>query len=425
MPRGSRLLLPLIVAALSAHGQYLETTIPVGDTPTYVLWNPASNKVYCANTQDHNVTIIDGETNQVIAVVEVGEYPFRLAWNSRENKVYCVCSEDNKVAVIDGVGDTLLRMPRVRDWPYSMAYSATTNKLYVACDDNDRVAVLDAGPDTIIKHIDIRGAGRLLWHPVSDRVFCYTNADADTIKVIDCVTDEIVVRMPLSTAGYPLGDWCWNPVSNLVYLPSRYVIYVLTPEGDSVVAEVPVYASQLCAAPFPNKLYALGDGWVHVIDGATHVVSESLRVGGFELLCDTVKGKAYCVDLHQEKVHILDACADTLIDSIPLGRYPLGLCWNRTNSRVYIADCMDDVVYVIRDTTSGIAEEPERAKPTYPAATLTRGRLRVAEQGRLYDTGGRQVGLLRRGENDVRHLAPGVYTAHLVTGALSRVVKIR
>jgi hypothetical protein len=80
---------------------------------------------------------------------------------------------------------------------------------------------------------------------------------------------------------------------------------------------------------------------------------------------------------------------------------------------------------VVYEPRIGIAEAPDRARPARPAATLTRGRLIVAEPGRLYDTSGRQVCLLRRGGNDVRHLAPGVYTVHTVTGALSRVVKVR
>ena len=84
-----------------------------------------------------------------------------------------------------------------------------------------------------------------------------------------------------------------------------------------------------------------------------------------------------------------------------------------------------DLLTVIYEPRIGIAEAPERAKPARPAATLTRGRLRVAEPGRLYDTSGRQVCLLWRGGNDVRYLAPGVYTVHTVSGALSRVVKVR
>ena len=420
------ILLALCLMAGAGHGQYLETTIPVGNTPTDLLWNPVSNKVYCANNQDDNVTVIDGETNQVIAVVEVGEYPTFLAWNSRENKVYCACGEDNKVAVIDGQGDTLVRMLRIRDYPGVMSYNAAMNKLYVACHDNGLVTVVDAGPDTVLSTIQVTALGSigLLWHPMTNRLFCSLGYE-DSAKVIDCETDEIVVRMAL---GDRPSTWCWNPVNNLVYLTSRYAVHVLSSDGNSVIAEVPVYGRDLCFAPYPNKVYAVS-GLTFVIDGSTNVVAETIPVAGSQLVCDTVAGKVYSVHLNGEQLHIIDARADTLVKSIPLGRYPYGICWNRTDSRVYIADCMDDVVYVIRDTTSGIAEPELYAGPARAPATVLVSQSYVyqePENAGLVDACGRRVAVLEPGRNDLGRLAPGVYALVSADGALRcKIVKVR
>jgi len=60
-----------ILAAGTGLGQYVETTILVGALPADVLWNPTSSKVYVANGQSHTVTIINGATNQVRAVLEI------------------------------------------------------------------------------------------------------------------------------------------------------------------------------------------------------------------------------------------------------------------------------------------------------------------------------------------------------------------
>jgi hypothetical protein len=77
---------------------------------------------------------------------------------------------------------------------------------------------------------------------------------------------------------------------------------------------------------------------------------------GGHLLCDTALVKAYCVSYGPGVAVVIDARADTLIRSIPLGRYPEDLCWNRTCSRVYITDQMDNVVYVIKDSAAGLQE---------------------------------------------------------------------
>jgi len=131
-----------------------------------------------------------------------------------------------------------------------------------------------------------------------------------------------------------------------------------------------------------------------------------------QLACDTSLGTAYCTNVNARKVDIIDARADTLIKSIPLGRYPANLCWNRTCSRVYITDEMDNVVYVIRDTSAGIAEAASKT-PQGLSVTATIVRDRYNHHGlmpaTLVDATGRRVTIIRPGHNDLRALAPGVY----------------
>jgi YVTN family beta-propeller protein len=386
------------------------------------LWNPTSNKVYCANTQDGTVSVVSGETNEVIATVPVADYPDVLAWNSRLNKVYCASGESDRLNVIDGEGDSLIRMVTLSDYPSAMVYNETMNKLYVACHDNDRIAVLDAGPDTVIRYIPARGVGALLWSPATNRVFC---CGADTIKVIDCLTDEIAVRMQ---GG---GDvWCYNPVNELVYLAARHSMYVLSPYGDSVVAQVPGWAYDVAAVPFPNKVYASGSAaGIQVIDGASNLVVDTIPVVVGEMVCDTAKGKVYCSNFNTQKADIIDARADTLIKTIPLGRYPEFLCWNRTNSRVYINDFMDNVLYVIRDTSTGISERTDGATVRPRAATtVTCGRLfyESSAPGNLVDACGRIVAALKPGHNDICALTPGVYAVVTADGgSRRRIIKVR
>jgi YVTN family beta-propeller protein len=68
--------------------QWLEDTIPVGDSPWTLIYNSLNNKVYCANRYSNNVTVID-KNNSVIKTIPVGESPVALAYNSLNIKVYC------------------------------------------------------------------------------------------------------------------------------------------------------------------------------------------------------------------------------------------------------------------------------------------------------------------------------------------------
>jgi DNA-binding beta-propeller fold protein YncE len=302
-----------------------------------------------------------------------------------------------------------------------MVYNESLAKLYISCNDDPvyRIVVLDATADTILRYISARGVGRLLWHPVTNRVF---SCGADTIRVIDCLTDEIAVR----TRGG--GEvWCYNPVNNLVYLAARYQVYVLSPTGDSVVGSVPGWAYDVAAMPFPNKVYASGSAaGIQVIDGASNSVIDTIPVIAGRMVCDATRARAYAVGAG---AYIIDARADTLIKTIPMGQALCRMCHNSVNSRVYVTDETGNVVYVIRDTSTGISEAVPAALAWTRRSAVTVVRRAMSWSGQtpaaLVDLAGRRVLALNPGRNDLTRLAPGVYVAIASgTGEVRRVVKV-
>jgi len=398
----------------TGRGQFLESVIPVGDTPLDVIWNSTSNKVYVSNEQDGSVTVIDGATNQIRATIAVADYPFDICHNSVLNKIYVASGEgSNRVNVIDGSGDTLIKKIVVSHNPIRMTFNGSLNKLYAYCNDDpySRVAVIDGTTDEVVQTISLRAANQLLWVPTTNRVLCYTDMDEDTVKAIDCVTDEVVARLPLPTGPDWLTAWCYCPFNDLVYLAARREVYVLTPRGDSVVAVVPKVTEdfgEFGVMPNLRKLYVLDGGWLLAIDCVTNTVADSLRVGGGVLACDTMKMKAYT---NAGGACVVDARADTVIDSIPFGRTTNSMCFNYTNSRLYVSDYRDDCVWVVRDTTTGVCEPPNGISPTERrVATVTRGALLVGDAGAdLFGANGRRVAVLQAGMNDIGHLPPGAY----------------
>lgn len=54
----------------------IATAVPVGSMPHGVAVDPVTNKIYVANRDDNNVTLIDGATNAPLgAAITVGSYP--------------------------------------------------------------------------------------------------------------------------------------------------------------------------------------------------------------------------------------------------------------------------------------------------------------------------------------------------------------
>ncbi|MCK4385237.1 MAG: T9SS type A sorting domain-containing protein, partial [candidate division Zixibacteria bacterium] len=81
-------------------GDSVIATVEVGDFPMALVYNPQNNKIYCANLESDNVTIIDGAGDSVIATVTVGDAPCALAYDSTDNKIYCANRNDKTVSVI-------------------------------------------------------------------------------------------------------------------------------------------------------------------------------------------------------------------------------------------------------------------------------------------------------------------------------------
>jgi len=430
--RTARLWLVFLAASsvpVSGRAQFLETTVQVGQGPIDVLWNPTSNRVYTANSLDNTVTIIDGATNQVRATLAVGDFPGELCWNSVENKVYCLCPEANIVEVIDGLGDSIMARVQVEDYPSHAAFSATENKLYVSRTDAGSLVVIDGSADTVLRQIPVArdGAITMLWHPRSGRLFC---AMGDSVSVVDCTTDEVVFGWSVRSSAW---IWCFNPANGLAYLGGTTSSYVFSPGGDSQMATIPGYVAALCAVPYPNKLYLYG--WhlryrLAVLDCSSHSVVESIAVYGGPMVCDTVRDKVYTSHDGLRRVTVLDARADSVLVTLQLQATAAGaLCWNQTDSRVYVADEMGDAVFVLRDTTTGIAE-------TRPLVASLRGRACAfvrdafcwseSKLGQVIDAGGRRVAEVRPGLNDLGRLPAGIYVVVGADGSpTTRFLKLR
>jgi len=422
-------LLILAIAATVVQGQYLETTIPVGAMPAYILWNPTSSKVYVSNSNDNTVTIIDGATNQVLVTRAVPSYPGALVWNSVANRVYCLCSDGNRVAVIDGASDVVIERIRVPENPVRAVYNPTQNKLYVACvGDADTIAVIDGSTDSLVTVIAPRYVGALLCGPVSNRVLCVCS---DSVLAIDCQTDSVVSRVFVNT-GY--WGWCYNPLDGLAYLCGNRGTQILAPTGDSVVGFVPGYnCPEPCVVPLPNKLYL--SHWddrsqIGVLDCGSVEVTESIAVWAGPMVFDSAHARVYVSSSAglYPWVTVIDARADSVVETIVCDGWLGALCWNAAYSRAYVINCRDDLLYVIRDTTTGIAEKRGTVGAVRRQFCSTVGRMlewRGAASAALVDAGGRKVATVVPGRNDVGRLPVGVYSVVGARGVTSRFVKVR
>jgi DNA-binding beta-propeller fold protein YncE len=246
------------------------------------------------------------------------------------------------------------------------------------------------------------------------------------VLVLDCQTDQVVAK---TLVGNEPNGICLDQVTGLVHVSSKYAVHMLSPTGDSVVGSVQLPdddRTYMCAVPFPSKVYAAREHWMYVIDGYSHTITDSISVSVGVLVCDTDRGKVYAA---ARPVQVFDGRGDSVLLTIPVTNGLVeAIAWNRVNGRVYMTCMQTSAVYVIRDTSTAIAERADGASPTDRLTpTLCRGKLRLDADGpaRLLDLSGRQVARLKSGDNGVRHLRTGVYFVRPDKAAPARKVIIQ
>jgi YVTN family beta-propeller protein len=84
-----------------AFAQSVVGSVPVGMGPEEVGVNPVTNRIYVTDRGSSDVSVIDGETNQVIATAPTGMSPIGIAVNPVTNKVDAAGVLGGTVTVIE------------------------------------------------------------------------------------------------------------------------------------------------------------------------------------------------------------------------------------------------------------------------------------------------------------------------------------
>jgi YVTN family beta-propeller protein len=139
----------------------------VGTNPWIVGVNTSTNRIYVANYASHSVSVMDGETNTVIATIDVGFFrtPDSIAIEENTNRVYVATTQHvgpvdfgkGQLLVIDGETNEVLGSQEVGRRGH-VDVNERTNRLYVSSrrqgtlsvlngDTGETIATLAVGPE--------------------------------------------------------------------------------------------------------------------------------------------------------------------------------------------------------------------------------------------------------------------------------------
>jgi uncharacterized protein len=280
------------VTVLDRNGHF-ESRIPVGKEPVSLASNPDTNRIYVANSDSGNVSVIDGHTDKVIATVPVGEFPYTMAVNRPANKVYVSRTFSDVTVIIDGKTDTPITIKAgVGD---AVAAESLDNGTYMTSFESLRVTVFDGKNDLTSKIETPNHMWAIAGSPARKKIYAVSVGNSN-VTVIDGTTHA---TKTVSTGEIPCA------------------VAVDDSSGKAFVAN---FAS--------NN--------VTVLDGASDAVVGTMNVGPKPqaIAVDSNNHKVYVVSTHERTVTVLDGTNNSVLGTVRMEKWPFAIA---VSSQTHVA----------------------------------------------------------------------------------------
>jgi YVTN family beta-propeller protein len=128
------------------------SSVRVGASPAAIAIDEATNRIYVANNGGESVSVIDGESDAVLATVSVGRLPYVIAANAATNKIYVSNTFSDVITIIDGATNSTTKA-KVGSAD-AIVVDAKRDRLYLAHYENANLTELD-GAGAIVREVAV------------------------------------------------------------------------------------------------------------------------------------------------------------------------------------------------------------------------------------------------------------------------------
>jgi YVTN family beta-propeller protein len=158
-------------------------TIPAGENPDGIVFEPATQTVWAFNGRSHTATMIDARTQKVVATVPLpGRPEFPVA--DGKGNVYDNIEDKSEIVRIDARSHTITATwPAGCDSPSGLAMDASGHRLFPVCRGN-KMSVIDARDGKLLANPSI-GSGPDAAQWSAKRHLAFASSGDGILSVID------------------------------------------------------------------------------------------------------------------------------------------------------------------------------------------------------------------------------------------------
>jgi YVTN family beta-propeller protein len=295
----------------------LGSPIPVGTGPVSVAYDPANGDMYVANRNNNTISVIDSNTNAVIATIPIPT-PTGIVYDSANSNIYATgYNSPTGVIVINGTTNTITGSVTIGGFPNGITFDPANGDLYATSTGTNTVTVINGATNSVIgSPISVQTSPEDIAFDPANNYLYVTNYGNSTVSVINGATNTIV-GSPISVGISPF---------NIRFDPANGYLYVSNAGGSSI----------------------------SVINGTTNSVTSTISIPGSVpsgIAFDPANKYLYVTDGHSSVV-LINGTTNTLAGSpIPVGTTPAGIAYDSANGYLYVTNQNSNSVSVIYTPT--------------------------------------------------------------------------
>jgi YVTN family beta-propeller protein len=297
----------------------LGPTIPVGETPGYVVASRTGRQLYIARRAAGFITVVDTAANKVTADIPIPTGPPQfLALSPDGATVYVSVFDDARtiaaVCVLDTTTNQIVATIQVRTRPYAPAVTPNGRRLYVPNHDSGSISVIDTASRKVLTDIPVPPNPHSLgFTPDGTRAYV-ADHESNVIAVVDTATNTVIDQVPVGTSPHSLEVHRTRPLTANVNYDAASVSMIDT-NTNEVVTTVPVGKNPQHITWAADGRFAyvanVGDSTVSVISADNFAVTATLPTGAsptsIAVLPDGTRG--YVTNLEDGTLTVLNLAA--------------------------------------------------------------------------------------------------------------------
>jgi len=361
------------------HAQYVEDSVYVGSGWVESLtYNSQADVVYGGCQAAGVFFAISCDSNKVIRSLPL-EWPRYLAYDSLDNKGYVAFkgAGEDSLAMIDGSTHEIARKVEV---PGAMmpVWDPVSDRLYVSCYSTNAVAVVDCAIDSVLVYIPVGACPLKMYINTLRRKLYVLNYDDGTVSIINMATNQVIKTVDVG--GTPNAGYYCRGVDKFYSGGEYRNCIVIGGQSDTVVARIPLPGNVDVMSVTGNE----DDGLVYVgafagtgdymatVSSQSDSIVATTAIGRepYGLTYYAPSGFVYCASALTDEVRVLTSDGAQVSATLEVGDYPYVFATVPRHNRLYLGHLGGTHVYVLRDTSAGIAE-PQSPGSAYQGVSVT------------------------------------------------------